>query len=136
MRSLIHLERLEAESIHISNELLAEAKSSVMRHSGHKAFYFVPPPFRALPTSSGRHFADPFAHDRTVSAYWLGLINGQNDDAEAQGIHPFDTDSALEQIDNFRTAVSLATAMNDLIQEMLLATALERQAGAIDKGQF
>jgi hypothetical protein len=55
MRSLTHLERLEAESIHIFREVVAEAEnpvmlysvgkdSSVMLHLARKAFYPAPPP--------------------------------------------------------------------------------------------
>ncbi len=55
-RNLTHLERLEAESIHIMREVVAEAEkpvmlysvgkdSAVMLHLARKAFYPSPPPF-------------------------------------------------------------------------------------------
>ncbi|WP_333885585.1 phosphoadenosine phosphosulfate reductase family protein, partial [Sphingobium yanoikuyae] len=55
-RSLTHLERLEAESIHILREVVSEAErpvmlysvgkdSAVMLHLAKKAFYPSPPPF-------------------------------------------------------------------------------------------
>ncbi len=107
MRSLTHLERLEAESIHIFREVVAEAEnpvmlysvgkdSSVMLHLARKAFYPAPPPFPMLHVASGWDFADLLAHrDKTVRDYGLKLIIAQNEDAEAQGINPFDTGSAL-----------------------------------------
>ena len=59
MRNLTHLERLEAESIHIMREVVAEAEkpvmlysvgkdSAVMLHLAKKAFYPSPPPFPLL----------------------------------------------------------------------------------------
>lgn len=107
MRSLTHLERLEAESIHIFREVVAEAEnpvmlysvgkdSSVMLHLARKAFYPAPPPFPMLHVASGWDFGDLLTHrDKTVRAYGLDLIIAQNDEAEAQGINPFDTGSAL-----------------------------------------
>jgi len=57
--SLTHLQRLEAESIHIMREVVAEAEkpvmlysigkdSAVMLHLAKKAFYPSPPPFPLL----------------------------------------------------------------------------------------
>ena len=70
---LSHLQRLEAESIHIMREAVAESErpvmlysigkdSSVMLHLARKAFYPSPPPFplRAQP----RH-PPPFRNRRT-----------------------------------------------------------------------
>ena len=56
---LTHLQRLEAESIHIIREVVAEAEnpvmlysvgkdSAVMLHLARKAFYPAPPPFPLL----------------------------------------------------------------------------------------
>jgi sulfate adenylyltransferase subunit 2 len=107
VRRLTHLERLEAESIHIFREVVSEAEnpvmlysvgkdSSVMLHLARKAFYPAPPPFPMLHIASGWDFSDLLAHrDKTVAEYGLDLIVAQNDDAEAQGINPFDTGSAL-----------------------------------------
>jgi sulfate adenylyltransferase subunit 2 len=107
MRSLTHLERLEAESIHIFREVVCEAEnpvmlysvgkdSSVMLHLARKAFHPAPPPFPMLHVASGWDFGDLLAHrDKTVGEYGLELIVAQNEDAEAQGINPFDTGSAL-----------------------------------------
>ena len=107
MNPLSHLDRLEAESIHIFREVVAEAEnpvmlysvgkdSSVMLHLARKAFYPAPPPFPMLHVASGWDFADLLAHrDRTVREYGLKLIIAENEEAEAQGINPFDTGSAL-----------------------------------------
>ncbi|MFN7399706.1 MAG: sulfate adenylyltransferase subunit CysD [Sandaracinobacter sp.] len=105
--TLTHLERLEAESIHIFREVVAEVErpvmlysvgkdSSVMLHLARKAFYPSPLPFPMLHVASGWDFQDLIAHrDRTVRDYGLELIVAQNAEAEAQGINPFDTGSAL-----------------------------------------
>jgi sulfate adenylyltransferase subunit 2 len=58
-KTLTHLERLEAESIHIMREVVADADkpvmlysvgkdSAVMLHLARKAFYPSPPPFPLL----------------------------------------------------------------------------------------
>src|SRR5260370_17139822 len=60
IRKLTHLERLEAESIHIMREVVAESQkpvmlysvgkdSAVMLHLARKAFYPSPPPFPLPP---------------------------------------------------------------------------------------
>ena len=107
MRTLTHLERLEAEAIHIMREVVAEATnpvmlysvgkdSSVMLHLARKAFHPAPPPFPMLHVASGWDFQDLLAHrDKTVKEYDLKLIVAENEEAEAQGINPFDTGSAL-----------------------------------------
>jgi len=107
MRSLTHLERLEAESIHIFREVVAEAENPVMLYSvgkdssvmlrlARKAFHPSPPPFPMLHVASGWDFQDLLKHrDRTVKENGLELIVAQNEEAEEQGINPFDTGSAL-----------------------------------------
>ncbi|MDA0819980.1 MAG: sulfate adenylyltransferase subunit CysD [Proteobacteria bacterium] len=107
MQNLTHLQRLEAEAIHIMREVVAEATnpvmlysvgkdSSVMLHLARKAFYPAPPPFPMLHVASGWDFQDLLDHrDKTVKEYGLELIIAENEDAEAQGINPFDTGSAL-----------------------------------------
>ena len=91
MRKLTHLERLEAESIHIFREVVAEAEnpvmlysvgkdSSVMLHLARKAFYPSPPPFPMLHVASGWDFQGFRDHrDRTVKEYGLELIVAQNE---------------------------------------------------------
>ena len=102
MQNLTHLQRLEAEAIHIMREVVAEATnpvmlysvgkdSSVMLHLARKAFYPAPPPFPMLHVASGWDFQDLLAHrDKTVKEYGLELIIAQNEDADTQGINPFD----------------------------------------------
>ena len=105
--SLTHLQRLEAEAIHIMREVVAEASnpvmlysvgkdSSVMLHLARKAFYPSPPPFPFLHIASGWDFQDLLAHrDRTAKEYGIEVIVAQNEQAEEQGINPFDTGSAM-----------------------------------------
>ena len=100
---LTHLQRLEAESIHILREVVAEAgnpvmmysigkDSSVMLHLALKAFYPAPPPFPLLHIASGWDFGAMIAHrDMMVAKHDLQLIVQHNDEAAAAGINPFDT---------------------------------------------
>jgi sulfate adenylyltransferase subunit 2 len=100
---LTHLQRLEAESIHIMREVVAEAEnpvmmysigkdSSVMLHLALKAFYPAPPPFPMLHIASGWDFGAMIAHrDMMVERHNLKLIVQHNDEAAAAGVNPFDT---------------------------------------------
>jgi sulfate adenylyltransferase subunit 2 len=100
---LTHLQRLEAESIHIMREVVAEAEnpvmmysigkdSSVMLHLALKAFYAAPPPFPMLHIASGWDFGAMIAHrDMMVERHNLKLIVQHNDEAAAAGVNPFDT---------------------------------------------
>jgi sulfate adenylyltransferase subunit 2 len=100
---LTHLQRLEAEAIHIMREVAATAErpvflysigkdSSVMLHLALKAFYPGKPPFPFLHVASGWDFADMLAHrDRMVARHGLELIVAHNDAAAAAGVNPFDT---------------------------------------------
>ncbi len=104
---LTHLDRLEAESIHIMREVVAEAEkpvflysvgkdSSVMLHLAAKAFYPAPPPFPFLHIESGWDFRDLIAHrDRMVAKYGLELLVARNPEAERQGVNPFDTPTGV-----------------------------------------
>ncbi len=71
-RTLTHLERLEAESIHILREVVAQAErpvmlysigkdSAVMLHLAKKAFYPAPPPFPLLHVDTTWKFRDMYA---------------------------------------------------------------------------
>lgn len=107
MKTLTHLDRLEAESIHIMREVVAEAEnpvflysvgkdSSVMLHLAAKAFYPAPPPFPFLHIASGWDFRDLIEHrDRMARRYGLELLVEQNEEAERLGINPFDTSTGL-----------------------------------------
>ncbi|MBB5710528.1 sulfate adenylyltransferase subunit CysD [Sphingomonas xinjiangensis] len=100
--ALTHLERLEAESIHILREVVAEAErpvmlysvgkdSAVMLHLARKAFYPAPPPFPLLHVDTTWKFQAMYAlRDRAAQAAGMDLIVHQNPDALAKGINPFD----------------------------------------------
>ncbi|MEM1132697.1 MAG: sulfate adenylyltransferase subunit CysD [Pseudomonadota bacterium] len=105
--NLTHLQRLEAEAIHIMREVVAEAEkpvmlysvgkdSSVMLHVARKAFYPSPPPFPFLHIASGWDFQALLDHrDRTAKEYGLELLVEHNAEGAASGINPFDTGSSL-----------------------------------------
>jgi sulfate adenylyltransferase subunit 2 len=102
MRILTHLERLEAESIHIMREVVSEAErpvmlysvgkdSAVMLHLAQKAFYPSPPPFPLLHVDTTWKFREMYAlRDRVAADSGMELIVHKNPDAEARGINPFD----------------------------------------------
>jgi sulfate adenylyltransferase subunit 2 len=102
MRSLTHLDRLEAESIHILRETVAEADrpvmlysigkdSSVMLHLAKKAFFPGPLPFPLLHVDTHWKFREMYAaRDRVAADPAIKLIIHTNPEAEAQGINPFD----------------------------------------------
>jgi sulfate adenylyltransferase subunit 2 len=104
---LTHLQRLEAESIHIMREVVAEVEkpvmlysigkdSSVMLHIALKAFAPAPPPFPMLHIASGWDFGAMIAHrDRMAAKHNLDLIVHHNDEGAAAGINPFDTPTPL-----------------------------------------
>ncbi len=102
MRALTHLDRLEAESIHILRETVAEADkpvmlysigkdSSVMLHLAKKAFFPGPLPFPLLHVDTTWKFRDMYAaRDKVAADPALKLIVHTNPEAVAQGINPFD----------------------------------------------
>jgi sulfate adenylyltransferase subunit 2 len=102
MRALTHLDRLEAESIHILRETVAEAErpvmlysmgkdSAAMLHLARKAFYPAPLPFPLLHVDTGWKFRDMYlARDRIAAEPGIALIVHRNPEAEAQAINPFD----------------------------------------------
>jgi sulfate adenylyltransferase subunit 2 len=100
--SLTHLQRLEAESIHIMREVVAEAErpvmlysvgkdSAVMLHLARKAFYPAPPPFPLLHVDTTWKFRAMYdMRDRMARESGMELLVHQNPDAKARGINPFD----------------------------------------------
>ena len=100
MGQLTHLERLEAESIHIMREVAAEAArpvmlysigkdSSVMLHLALKAFHPSPPPFPLLHVDTGWKFREMIEfRDRRARELSLELIVHQNQEGIAAGIGP------------------------------------------------
>ncbi|MDP9014612.1 MAG: sulfate adenylyltransferase subunit CysD [Pseudomonadota bacterium] len=99
---LTHLQRLEAESIHIFREVVAETDkpvmlysvgkdSAVMLHVAKKAFHPSPPPFPLLHVDTTWKFRDMYAlRDRTAAESGMQLLVYQNPEAKARGINPFD----------------------------------------------
>jgi sulfate adenylyltransferase subunit 2 len=102
MSGLTHLQRLEAESIHIMREVVAEAErpvmlysvgkdSAVMLHLARKAFYPAKPPFPLLHVDTTWKFQAMYAlRDRAAADAGMELIVHKNPDALAAGINPFD----------------------------------------------
>ena len=105
--ALTHLDRLEAESIHIMREVVAEAErpvmlysvgkdSAVMLHLARKAFYPAPPPFPLLHVDTTWKFRAMYdLRDRMAREAGMDLLVHRNPEAEARGINPFDHGSAL-----------------------------------------
>jgi sulfate adenylyltransferase subunit 2 len=99
---LTHLDRLEAEAIHILREVVAEAErpvmlysigkdSAVMLHLARKAFYPAPPPFPLLHVDTTWKFRDMYAlREKAARDAGMELLVWQNPDALARGINPFD----------------------------------------------
>jgi sulfate adenylyltransferase subunit 2 len=102
MKTLTHLERLEAEAIHIMREVVAEADrpvmlysigkdSAVMLHLAKKAFYPSPPPFPLLHVDTTWKFKDMYAlREQSARNAGMELLVHQNPDAVARGINPFE----------------------------------------------
>ncbi len=99
--AMTHLDRLEAESIHIMREVAAEAEnpvmlysvgkdSAVMLHLAMKAFYPSKPPFPLMHVDTTWKFKEMIAfRDETVKRLGLDLIVHTNAEGVAQGINPF-----------------------------------------------
>ena len=106
-RTLTHLERLEAEAIHIMREVVAEAEnpvmlysvgkdSSVMLHIAQKAFYPAKPPFPLLHIDTTWNFRALYAfRAEMIEEVGMQLIVHINEEAVAEGINPFTHGSAL-----------------------------------------
>ena len=101
-RRLTHLQRLEAESIHIIREVAAECQNPVMLYSigkdssvmvrlAQKAFYPGRVPFPLLHVNTTWKFRDMIAfRDRFCREQGLELIEHVNRQGLADGINPFD----------------------------------------------
>ncbi len=99
---LTHLQRLEAESIHIMREVVAECAkpvmlysigkdSAVMLHLAAKAFYPSPPPFPLLHVDTTWKFRAMYEmRERMAAELGFELLVHKNPDALARGINPFD----------------------------------------------
>jgi sulfate adenylyltransferase subunit 2 len=99
---LTHLQRLEAESIHIMREVVAEAEkpvmlysvgkdSAVMLHLAKKAFYPSPPPFPLLHVDTTWKFKAMYdLRDKAAQNAGMELLVYHNPEAKERGINPFD----------------------------------------------
>jgi sulfate adenylyltransferase subunit 2 len=104
---LTHLQRLEAESIHIMREVVAECErpvmlysigkdSSVMLHLALKAFYPARPPFPFLHVDTTWKFREMIAfRDETARRLGLDLLVHINREGVEMGMGPFTHGSAL-----------------------------------------
>ncbi|WP_047866860.1 sulfate adenylyltransferase subunit CysD [Sphingomonas paucimobilis] len=102
MTGLTHLQRLEAESIHILREVVAETEkpvmlysvgkdSAVMLHLAKKAFFPARPPFPLLHVDTTWKFRAMYElRKRAAEEAGMELIVHRNPEAEALGINPFD----------------------------------------------
>jgi len=100
-KTLTHLKRLEAESIHIMREVAAEAEnpvmlysvgkdSAVMMHLAMKAFYPSKPPFPVMHVDTTWKFREMIEfRDNLTKELGLDLIVHINEEGVKQGIGPF-----------------------------------------------
>src|SRR6478672_9007520 len=107
MIRLTHLQRLEAESIHILREVVAESErpvmlysigkdSSVLLHLAMKAFYPAKPPFPLLHVDTTWKFREMIAfRDATAARLGVQLIVHINEDGLKRGISPVASGSTL-----------------------------------------
>ena len=105
--NLTHLQRLEAESIHILREVVSECEkpvmlysigkdSAVMLHLAKKAFFPSKPPFPLLHVDTTWKFRDMISfRDRMAKEDGWQLITYVNQDGLAKGINPFASGSGL-----------------------------------------
>jgi len=136
MIHLTHLERLEAEAIHIMREVAAEAEnpvmlysvgkdSSVMLHLAKKAFHPAVPPFPLMHVDTTWKFREMYEfRDRVVAESGMELIVHVNQEGVDQGIGPFShgssvhtdvmkTQSLKQALDKHRFDVAFGGARRD-----------------------
>ncbi len=102
MTMMTHLDRLEAESIHIMREVAAEADkpvmlysvgkdSAVMLHIAKKAFFPAPPPFPLLHVDTTWKFKAMYdLREKAARDAGMELLVYHNPEAEERGINPFE----------------------------------------------
>ena len=105
-QTLTHLQRLEAESIHILREVVSECDrpvmlysigkdSAVMLHLAAKAFYPSKPPFPLLHVDTTWKFRAMYEmRERMAKELGFELLVHKNPEAVAKNINPFDHGSA------------------------------------------
>ncbi len=106
-RVLTHLQQLEAESIHIMREVVAETEQPVMLYSIGKdssvmldlairAFHPAKPPFPLLHVDTGWKFKDMYSfRDRTARETGMELIVHMNPEGREMNINPFEHGSEI-----------------------------------------
>ena len=106
-RVLTHLQQLEAESIHIMREVVAEAEKPVMLYSIGKdssvmldlairAFYPAQPPFPLLHVDTQWKFKEMYAfRDRMARETGIDLIVHVNPEGREMNINPFEHGSEI-----------------------------------------
>lgn len=107
LTQMTHLDHLEAQSIHIMREVVAQAEnpvmlysvgkdSSVMLHLARKAFYPSPPPFPLMHVDTRWKFQAMYEfRDYMAEAVGMDLIVHINPEGIEKNINPFDHGSAL-----------------------------------------
>jgi len=107
MSTLNNLQRLEAESIHIMREVVAECEnpvmlysigkdSAVMLHLAAKAFYPSKPPFPLLHVDTTWKFQAMYEmRERMAKELGFELLVHKNPEAMARNINPFEHGSAV-----------------------------------------
>jgi sulfate adenylyltransferase subunit 2 len=108
--TLTHLQRLEAESIHILREVVAECEkpvmlysigkdSSVMLHLALKAFAPAKPPFPLLQIASGWDFREMLEfRDATAQRLGLELLVYTNEEGRRTGVKPWSPGTAYADL--------------------------------------
>ncbi len=110
MKKLSHLDKLEAEAIHIMREVVAECEkvvmlysigkdSSVMLHLAKKAFYPEKPPFPLMHIDSTWKFKEMIEfRDKMAKETGMELIVHTNEEGAKKGINPFDHGSIYTDV--------------------------------------
>ena len=110
LSNLTHLDKLEAEAIHIMREVAAECEkpvmlysigkdSSVMLHLALKAFYPEKPPFPFLHVYTTWKFREMIEfRDKIAKKYGIEMLEYINEEGVEQGINPFDHGSSYTDI--------------------------------------
>ena len=133
--NLTHLERLEAESIQIMREVVAEAEnpvmlysvgkdSAAMLHLARKAFFPSPPPFQLLHVDTTWKFQDMYAlREQAAKDAGMQLLVYKNPEAVERNINPFDhgslhtdlwkTEGLKKALDHYEFDVALGGARRD-----------------------
>ena len=136
MTTLTHLDRLEAESLHIIREVAAECESpvmlysvgkdsAVMLHLAMKAFYPSRPPFPLMHVDTTWKFREMIAfRDRKAAEMGMDLIVHVNEDGIRDGVGPFShgssvhtdvmkTQSLKQALDKYKFSAAFGGARRD-----------------------